>query len=109
MSGIDNKGRGTSETESQFTNWTIKQGFAEELGLELRKHHSEMNEEEEDISKKVWQRPREGTCGECLRDTEQNDVTRTEGRSEAKALYRNVLGIKGGKKSLLGENVEGFE
>ena len=48
-----------------------------------------MKEEEEDISKKVWQRPREGACGECLRDTEQNDVTRTEGGSEAKALYRN--------------------
>lgn len=57
-----------------------------------------MKEEEEDISTKAWQRPRDGTHGGCLRDTEQNNVAGTEGRSEVEASYRNTLAIKGGKK-----------
>ena len=46
---------------------------------------------------------------EDIRDTEQNNVTRAEGRSEVEASYRNVLGRKGGEKNLLGEIVEGLE
>lgn len=68
-----------------------------------------MKEEGKNISRKTWQRPRDSTQGGYLRDTGQNNIAGTEGRSEVQALHRNVFRIKDGEQSWLEENVEGLE
>lgn len=107
MSGTDHQGRGTSEEGVSFTKLDNQARLCRGLGTWIMEIWLRNAEEEEDISKKVWQKPRGGTHAGCLRDTEQNNVTGTEGRSEVEASCRNVLGRKGGKKSLL-ENVQGL-
>ena len=48
---------GLQRREGSLLNSTIRKGFADGWGFELRTYDSEMDEEDEDISRKAWERP----------------------------------------------------
>lgn len=60
--------------------WTIRQGFAEGLGLELWKYDSELQKRRKTFLNRYDKSPEVVPRGR-LRDTERNNVTGTEGRS----------------------------